>query len=628
RVASDIDAITVDNSMLTDSSEATIRVSSGFDAALDGYAAQARAATAQMSIVLVGVLGVTLAALILLSRLLVARRLPEIALERARGASIAAIGVRFLLESLLATVVAVLLGGALTWLVPGSATAVLVVAVIVIAVLAAPVQAVIASSFRLGRAAPANRRDRLELARRSAARRIALEVSVVALAAAAIAGLGSRGLLQGATVGVDPLLSTAPLLLAGVVTIIVLRVYRWPVLFVGALARRTRGVLGLLGAVRAQRAMAALPVLALTLAVALTVGSGLISNTVQSGQQDAAWQRVGAEVRVDGPVGDVTLKRVAAAPGVTAATAFQTSAGVNLDQATATSVVTLLGVDGHYNSVLKSLPDVDGVAQPMSSGVFARLTEASTSDRLPVLVDPGIADSLVSKNVTLLVNGLDIPVRVVGTAAEGPAGYLTGPFVYVDLGRLSKRLSRHLTADTMLVTGPGAERAVVAAGISPSQVTTRDGWLGAWNRQAMVSGVQNVLSLSIGGLAVLAIIALLAAVLAGAGERARSLSLLRTIGIPAGLGWWLALSELTPLVVAALLGGTAAGLAVIVFLGPSLGLGVLAGGLYAPQPVISWWFIAALVVATAVVLAIAVLVEVLLRRRDRLSEVLRVGETV
>jgi putative ABC transport system permease protein len=80
--------------------------------------------------------------------------------------------------------------------------------------------------------------------------------------------------------------------------------------------------------------------------------------------------------------------------------------------------------------------------------------------------------------------------------------------------------------------------------------------------------------------------------------------------------------------IAALLGGAAAGLGMVVFLGPSLGLGVLAGGLYVPQTALSWWFIGAVALAGVMVVAIAVLVEVVMRRRDRLTEVLRVGETV
>ncbi len=629
RVESEIEALTANNSDLVPPTDAAIQVSSEFAAATAAYAGEARAATAQMSIVLVGVLSVTLLVLILLSRLLVSRRVPEIALERARGASVAAIGIRFLFESVLACVVALGIGAALAAFVPGPSTESLLVVVLVVAVLSGPVQAIAASGARLGRAAPANRRDRLDLDRRRATRRIALEVTVVALAVAAIAGLGSRGLLQSRTAGVDPLLSGAPLLLAAVVAIVVLRVYRWPVRFVGALARRTRGVLGLLGAVRAQRAMAVLPVLALTLAVALTVGSGLLSATVSSGQQDASWQRVGADARAQGAVSAKGVAGIAAAPGVTAVTSFQTSSSVHLDLGTSTSLVTLLGVDGHYNSALRSLPDIDGVARPSPSKVFARLLDApGASGRVPVLVDSTVAKRLASKDVAISVNDLDIPVRVVGTAASGPDGYLSGPFVYIDLGVLSKRLGQPLRADTTLVMGPGAGKALTAADIPGLRMTTRTGWLASWNGKAMVAGVGNVLGLSVLVLGVLAVLSLLATVLAGAAERARSLSLLRTLGIPAGLGWWLALSELAPLVIAALLGGAAAGLGVVLFLGPSLGLGVLAGGLYVPQTAISWSFMGAVVGAAAVVLAIAVLVEVLLRRRDRLAEVLRVGETV
>lgn len=631
-VSSEIEALVANSSSLVAASNATLDVHSGFADALADYSGRARAATSQISVVLVGVLGVALAVLILLSRLLVFRRSGEIELERSRGAVALAIALRFVVESVVACAIAVGVGLAVAALVvPGVVVQpIFLVGVILIAALSAPVQAsVLVGRSRVRRTSTVQRRDRLERQRRAMARRITAEVFVIALAVAAVVSLRSRGLLQATTAGIDPLLSAAPLLVSAAITVVALRIYPWPVRLVGFLGRRTRGALGLLGAVRARRSVTVLPLLALTLAVALTAASALVGATVQAGQQDAAWQRVGADLRVNGAVSEAQVARVADAPGVDAAGSFLTTPNVHFALSTQSVIVTMLAVDHGYSSVLHALPTIPGLAQPSPTDALSRLASATApAGRLPVVVGAELAEKLGSKDVTMSVGDHDIPLRVVGTAGAGPDGYLDGPFIYVDLAALSQKLSRQVQADSLLAVGDGASRAVAAAGISHATVQTRAGWIRSWNDQAMVAGVQNILTLSAWALGVLSLIALVATVLAGASERARSLSLLRTLGMPLGLGWWLALAELAPLVVAAVIGGVIAGLTIVLFLAPALGLIALSGGLFAPTTTVSWWFIAWLAIASAAVLSVAVFVEVLLRRRDQVSEVLRVGETV
>ena len=104
--------------------------------------------------------------------------------------------------------------------------------------------------------------------------------------------------------------------------------------------------------------------------------------------------------------------------------------------------------------------------------------------------------------------------------------------------------------------------------------------------------------------------------------------MLRTLGMSSRFGWWLALAELAPLVLAAVVGGIAAGLAVVLVLAPSLGLDVLAGGISVPPASFSPLVILGLAGAALLLLGLGTLADVLVHRRDRLSEVLRVGETV
>src|SRR5690606_17243716 len=100
--------------------------------------------------------------------------------------------------------------------------------------------------------------------------------------------------------------------------------------------------------------------------------------------------------------------------------------------------------------------------------------------------------------------------------------------------------------------------------------------------------------------------ALVATVLAWAPSRGVVLSMLRTLGLRSGYGWWLALSELVPVVLAALAGGVLAGTAILVLLGPALGLVTLAGGVGDPPLVIDLLFVLAVAGAAVVLLGIAV----------------------
>ena len=245
-VAAELDALRVNTSVLAGDTRTPLSLRTELGDALRAYPPQARAALAQMSVVIAGVVGVAAVVMVLLSRLLVIRRSAVIALERARGASVPAIALRLAAE----WVPIAALGGAAgiaaaAWVVPGALNDLLPVGVVVtVAVLAAPVQgAWLARRAWTGRREPANRQDRAQLAKRRTARRLVLESGALVLALAAAFALRTRGLLQVTTEGTDPFLAAAPLLLAIAVTVLLLRVYPWPIRAVGVLGRRTRGVL-------------------------------------------------------------------------------------------------------------------------------------------------------------------------------------------------------------------------------------------------------------------------------------------------------------------------------------------------------------------------------------------------
>jgi len=630
KVASELIGLSGHGDQLAGDSNADLQISSGYGTALADFPERERAAIAQISIMAAGVLGVAAAVLLLVSRLLVARREPELSLERARGASLVSIARRALLETLIIGVVGAALGIALLQLViPGPfAQPELLIFVIVVVVLAVPVQTIIAvRGTWTGRKVPANRSDRLELVRRVRARCIAAEVTVVALAVAAFVSLASRGLLETQTNGVDLLLASAPLLLAASITIVILRIYRFPVLLAIAAGRRSNGALGLLAAVRARRSIAVLPLLALSLAVSLAVAGGLLASTVSSGQETASWQRIGADVRVHGAASDAQVSRIAATPGVTAVSAIATRDGVQLRLTGGTNFATLVAVDSRYPGLVRSLPA--GGADAAGAAALAKLqTARAPADTIPVVVNSDLASQISTKNVGMYVGLKFISMTVVGVTDEHPVGYLASPFIFVDRATLAKMLGHAVPATIVLVNGPGARSAVGILKAPATDIQTRAQWLSARRALALVRGVDRAITLATLATALLAIIALIVTALSGARERGRSLALVRTLGLPARLGWWLALAELAPVLIAALVGGVIAGVGIVVLLEPAMGLGELAGGLGNPAPTISPLAIIALVGSAIALLSIAVLIEIVVRRRDRLSEVLRVGETI
>src|SRR5450756_2816716 len=139
-----------------------------------------------------------------------------------------------------------------------------------------------------------------------------------------------------------------------------------------------------------------------------------------------------------------------------------------------------------------------------------------------------------------------------------------------------------------MVVGPGADRAVATVFRGKAvTVASRAGWLQATRQNALMGGIDRFFMFGTLNVALLGAVALGASVLAGARERGRTLATLRTLGLSTRYGWWLALAQLLPLVLAALLAGCAAALVILTQAGPALGLEVLAGSSGAPAITVS-----------------------------------------
>ncbi len=94
------------------------------------------------------------------------------------------------------------------------------------------------------------------------------------------------------------------MLVALAVVVVVVRLYPIPMRIIQFFAKRTRGVAGVITLSKAREAIPVLPLLGLTLAIAIAVSGGLLVSSVQAGQEQASWERVGADVRIESGLTD------------------------------------------------------------------------------------------------------------------------------------------------------------------------------------------------------------------------------------------------------------------------------------------------------------------------------------
>ncbi|MBO3096538.1 FtsX-like permease family protein [Cellulomonas dongxiuzhuiae] len=620
---------------------------SGLPAVVTAFDARMSAARAQASLVVAGVATAAALCLVLAASLLVTRRQPFLAGERARGASIASVVTRGLLESAPVVLAAGLLaGGVVAVTLHGQRGSVLIaVAVAAVAALAPAVLAARAAAAAWeGRRVPADRRARAAQRARGQARRIVVEALVVVLAAAALVSVRGRGLVPLGQGEVDPLLAAAPVLVASAAALVVVRVSPAVVRAAGRWASRSRGLAAPLAVARAHgAATAVVPVLTVTVSVALVVLSGTLVHTVSTGQQAAADELVGAPVRLDGSIGTeagaAALTRIAAAPGVTdVATAAQVR---DRTYGTRTGLsATILVVDA------AELGRVRAAAGLPVDEALAALAEPGPAGTVPALVSAGLLERAQAGDAEPVMSVLNTTVRfdVRGTTVLRPdAGAPTldarvaapleddDGLVVVDRATLAAVSGQRPTVDRAWVSGPGAVEAVEAERLAPTAssgvvVTTRDGWWQDWSQAPLTSGLTTLLLAAVAVLAALSVLALVLVVVATARERGRTLSALRTLGLDARTARWATLGELAPLTLGGLVGGVAIGLGVPALIGDAIGLQLLTAEPGGVTVDVTWWPVAAAAAALVVALVVAVVVEQAVRRRDRLGEVLRVGE--
>ncbi|MER7362719.1 FtsX-like permease family protein [Nonomuraea wenchangensis] len=141
----------------------------------------------------------------------------------------------------------------------------------------------------------------------------------------------------------------------------------------------------------------------------------------------------------------------------------------------------------------------------------------------------------------------------------------------------------------------------------------------------LASGLLRLAWVSAVTLPALGLLGLALGTAAGAPERWQTLTRLRTLGLRPREARWVAAGELLPPVVVAAVGGPLLGVLLARLTFGSLALRLLTGA--EPAPASPWWALGLVAVVFLAAVAVVVPVESALRRRRRLSEVLRAGDS-
>ncbi|MFC8658044.1 ABC transporter permease [Streptomyces parvus] len=567
-----------------------------------------------IAVAALGIGSVAAVVLVMTGALIAARRKAELALMRSRGGSLRGIGGRLLAETAVTAVPASALGLLLAVLAVGEGrwwpAALAAAGVGLLVCVALPLR----TTLQHIRPTLHGAREDMVSAKPSRRRTVA-ELTLLVLAVGAVTALRRRGTSGG---GTDVLVSGAPVLVALIAALVLVRLYPLPLRLAARPMARLRGAIGFLSLARAGRSSAggALPLLALLLALATAAFGGSVIAGIGDARDDAALTAVGADARVSGrseratlpdelvrTVRDldgvrsaaplriefgVTMPETAAAAGdadgsgtgdrVTDAGSGADTGGGDAAGASGARAMTMVGVDpASYTRLARAtgLPDFpSGLLK--AAGPSAPLPKGAQSGPervLPVIASPAVAARLGKEAHAVDTLSGDFKVQVVGTVGR-VASLASTNFLIVNSASLEER-----APTTLLLTGapdPGKLRAAADGNGEEFAVQLRSEERARYVNTPMQAGAERIYLAAVAAGAGYALLAVLLSLLQTAPERKTLLARLRTMGLTTGQGRRLLAFEATPQALLAAGGGLLTGWATIVLLSPGIDLVPLA----------------------------------------------------
>ncbi|MFF9106911.1 FtsX-like permease family protein [Streptomyces sp. NPDC014805] len=493
------------------------------------------------------------------------RRRTELALLRARGASLRGLAGRLFAETAVVAVPAGALGLAAAVLaVPGGRllpALAAALAVTLVACAALPVRAV--AAHRVVRV-HTGRQD--VTTRRPSRRRTVAELTVLAAAAAAVETLRRQGGDGG------QLVAAAPVLVGVIAALVLVRLYPWPLRRLARPAGRLRGLVGPLSLARAGRssASAVLPLLALLTALTTAAFGGSVLAGVGETRDHAALLAVGADARVEVQTSSFLpaglAERVRRVPGVRDLTEVSISY-----QATAADNPASLPVAGVSPAGYAALTTRTGLGPVPAADLRAPQASGAV---LPALASPSVARTYGTRPFPVrLDDGSTITVRVTAVRERTPA--VPGDnFLVVDRGALTPEAARPAA---LLLTGDRIDATALERTAGPTaSVRLRSAVRAGYVDSPLQSGAERVYGAAVAAGAGYAVLALLLSLLRAAPERTALLARLRTMGLTRAQSRRLLVLESLPQAVLATAGGALTAWAAIRLLSPGIDLTTIA----------------------------------------------------
>jgi putative ABC transport system permease protein len=542
----------------------------------------------------VSMIVVGIAVILVASLTIVVRRGGELAVLRARGGSLRQVTGLMLRGTAVACLPAALAGAGLALvLVPGtpgqtrSASWVLGWVLAGAAVLAALAGPPLIAAWRHHQPAPTVNPARVTAAETrspvASLRRPVAELTACAASVAGLVVLHDEGVPAGGSV--DWFLAAAPVLVAVLAVVVMLRLY--PLVIGGLLrlsARRAgaTGFVALAGAARTSLT-GVLPAFALVLALSLAAFAGTLRNAIDSGEVAASWQATGADVMITTGTGTATpaaVRAIAAVPGVRHvaavwASSWATSSG---------QPVTVVAVDPvGYQAMVAGTPFPAVPAPAIGVAPEGPLSPATT---VPVLASSAEAAALgqeVTSITSMYLRG-QISIRIVGEVASTPAQPTGGAFLIMPQRGLTS-LGSVPGANMVLVTGASINdarlSAVVATQMPGALIKFRSAVLSGLVNSPLQHGAVLVVTLTIAAATGFGLFILVFGLALGSADSELTLARLTVMGHERPTGFVLA--EVMPAVLAAVVAGAVCALVLPHLIGSALDLSGFTGATISVQ---------------------------------------------
>jgi len=555
-------------------SPVTATITSQIPAILSPFVAGENAAAPVLELLYVSLAVLGAVVVLLGARLVAQRRAAEFTLMRARGAVLYQLGWLVLRSSVVIAAAAGAAAAALAiGLTPGDGDPVgwWLAGVTIAVTLAGPV---LISVVPQRVAAPVTGRpERRAGGRRPAARRIVIEVALVAAAIGGLVVLRNQGMSSGSS---GLYTSAAPVLIAVPVAVVVLRCYPPLVGELARLAGMARGVVGFVGLARATRTPpgTVLPSFALVLVLAMVAFPDMVSTSVTRAQVAASWQQVGTDAVIQAPsngvISPALQRQISSVPGVASTAAAVVEAGSLSDG----SELPVVFVDpARYAAVVGEAPGPRFPLAALSESAGAGQAAAT----VPVVATTAAAQLVGTAPAGLSVGTSTITIEQAGQTGGVP-GVAGGTAVVVPLRALGPSPSG---PNLLLVAGPGLDgarlSALVRRALPGGSVTLRATALAALTKAPVLQAAQTALTQGLVTAAGFGVLVLLLSLLLTGRTRDMTLARLATMGLRRWQAQLLLATETLPPVVAAAIGGVACAWLLAPLIGPSLNLAAYSG---------------------------------------------------